>query len=71
LLEALPKEALKTGVSCLIRIRYRQALQLGTLISVEDILYILFERPQRGITPSQFAAWYIQEELIGSGIIAE
>ena len=70
-IQALPKESLKTGVTCLIRIRYRQALQLGTLISVEDILYILFERPQRGITPGQFAAWYIKDELIGSGIIAE
>jgi tRNA-specific 2-thiouridylase len=70
-IQALPKESLKTGVSCLVRIRYRQALQEGTLIEIEGILYILFERPQRGITPGQFAAWYIQDELIGSGIIAE
>jgi tRNA-specific 2-thiouridylase len=34
-------------------------------------LYILFEKPQRGITPGQFAAWYLNDELIGSGIIAE
>jgi len=34
-------------------------------------LYILFEKPQRGITPGQFAAWYQNDELIGSGIIAE
>lgn len=70
-IQALSKEALKTGVSCLVRIRYRQALQEGTLIEIEGTLYILFEKPQRGITPGQFAAWYIQEELIGSGIITE
>jgi tRNA-specific 2-thiouridylase len=50
---------------------YRQALQEGTLIKKEGILYILFEKPQRGITPGQFAAWYQNDELIGSGIIAE
>jgi tRNA-specific 2-thiouridylase len=51
--------------------RYRQALQEGILIQKEGILYILFEKPQRGITPGQFAAWYQNDELIGSGIIAE
>jgi len=51
--------------------RYRQALQEGTLIQKEGVLYILFEKPQRGITPGQFAAWYQNDELIGSGIIAE
>jgi tRNA U34 2-thiouridine synthase MnmA/TrmU len=51
--------------------RYRQALQEGTLIQKEGDLYILFEKPQRGITPGQFAAWYLNDELIGSGIIAE
>ena len=50
---------------------YRQALQEGTLIQKEGVLYILFEKPQRGITPGQFAAWYQNDELIGSGIIAE
>lgn len=64
-------EALKEGVQCSIRIRYRQALQEGTLIEVDGTLYILFQRPQRGITPGQFAAWYINDELIGSGVIAE
>jgi tRNA-specific 2-thiouridylase len=34
-----------------------------------DGLYILFKVKQRGITPGQFAAWYIENELIGSGAI--
>jgi len=34
-------------------------------------LYMEFERPEKAITPGQFAAWYDGEELIGSGIIAE
>jgi tRNA-specific 2-thiouridylase len=52
-----------------VRIRYRQALQEGRLILKNGRLYVLFDRAQRGITPGQFAAWYRNEELIGSGII--
>lgn len=53
-----------------VRIRYRQALQKAELIRKEDGLYILFRELQRGITPGQFAAWYLGEEVIGSGVIA-
>jgi tRNA-specific 2-thiouridylase len=53
-----------------IRIRYRQALQKGTLTRLEDGYYILFDKKQRGIAPGQFASLYLQEELIGSGIIS-
>lgn len=53
-----------------VRIRYRQPLQKATLIRKEDGIYILFEKLQRGITPGQFAAWYLNDELIGSGAIA-
>lgn len=53
-----------------VRIRYRQPLQSAMLIRKESGLYILFEAIQRGITPGQFAAWYRDDELIGSGIIA-
>jgi len=65
-----------------VRIRYRQPLQDATLIMRENGLYILFDAPQRGITPGQFAAWYapVEEELatrardtsvemLGSGVI--
>lgn len=53
-----------------IRIRYRQALQEGSVHIKEDGMYILFKEKQRGITPGQFAALYIGEELIASGVIA-
>ena len=65
-----------------VRIRYRQPLQDATLIMRENGLYILFDAPQRGITPGQFAAWYMpvestlatgykdtSMELVGSGVI--
>jgi len=53
-----------------VRIRYRQPLQDATLLRRADGLYILFDSPQRGITPGQFAVWYAQDdEMIGSGVI--
>ena len=52
-----------------VRIRYRQPLQDATLIMRRNGLYILFDAPQRGITPGQFAAWYDADEMIGSGVI--
>lgn len=51
------------------RIRYRQPLEKCTLHQKDNGLYIIFDKPQRGITPGQFAAWYNDEELIGSGVI--
>ena len=52
-----------------VRIRYRQPLQAASLHMEDEGLFILFDEPQRGITPGQFAAWYIADELIGSGVI--
>ena len=67
------KYILKDGETqeLLVRIRYRQALQPATLIKKSNGLYILFQQKQKGITPGQFAAWYDNEELIGSGVICE
>ena len=53
-----------------IRIRYRQPLEKGTIHVKEEGAYILFDNEQRGITSGQFAAWYLGDELIGSGVIA-
>ncbi|MFT5861268.1 MAG: tRNA-specific 2-thiouridylase [Flavobacteriaceae bacterium] len=56
-------------LECQLRIRYRQVLQAGKVIVHEDAVYMLFNEKQRGITPGQFAAIYIGEELIASGTI--
>ena len=52
-----------------VRIRYRQPLQDATVVMRENGMYILFDTPQRGITPGQFAVWYDGDEMIGSGVI--
>jgi tRNA-uridine 2-sulfurtransferase len=52
------------------RIRYRQPLQKATLHQFENGMYVSFEEPQSAITEGQFVAWYLDDELIGSGVIA-
>ena len=53
-----------------VRIRYRQPLQEATLVMREKAMYVLFDQPQRGITPGQFAVWYaLDDEMLGSGVI--
>jgi tRNA-specific 2-thiouridylase len=54
----------------LVRIRYRQPLQKATLFQFDKGLYIKFEQAQSAVTQGQFAAWYIDDELIGSGVIS-
>lgn len=52
------------------RIRYRQPLQKATLYRVDAGLYVDFVEKQSAITEGQFVAWYIGEELVGSGVIS-
>ncbi|WP_108803617.1 tRNA 2-thiouridine(34) synthase MnmA [Aquimarina sp. Aq107] len=52
------------------RIRYRQPLDKATLYQVDSGMYIVFKNPQSAITEGQFVAWYIDEELVGSGVIS-
>ena len=53
-----------------VRIRYRQPLQDATLIQKDNGMYIVFDKAQRGIAAGQFAAWYHEGELLGSGVIS-
>ncbi|WP_310560808.1 tRNA 2-thiouridine(34) synthase MnmA [Flavobacterium sp.] len=52
------------------RIRYRQPLQKAILHQFENGMYVSFEEPQSAITEGQFVAWYLDDELVGSGVIA-
>ncbi len=51
------------------RIRYRQKLVPCVLHQEQVGLYIIFDAPIKSVTPGQFAAWYENDELIGSGVI--
>ncbi len=67
-----PDLALKNGENMAVsaRIRYRQALDEATLYKVEKGLYVEFKKRQSAITEGQFVAWYLKEELLGSGVIS-
>jgi len=61
-----PGENLKV----LARIRYRQKLEAAILYKVEAGLFVEFKNKQSAITEGQFVAWYLDEELLGSGVIS-
>ena len=52
------------------RVRYRQPLERGKIFMYKSGLFILFDRPISSIASGQFASWYIENELIGSGVIS-
>lgn len=64
--------ALKSGETMDIeaRIRYRQKLEKAMIHKVDNGLYVEFTNPQSAIQEGQFVAWYINEELLGSGVIS-
>jgi tRNA-specific 2-thiouridylase len=53
----------------MVRIRYRQPLQMAKIYRKNDGMYVIFNKLQRGIAPGQFAAWYEGDEVMGSGVI--
>uniref|UniRef100_UPI003568FB15 aminomethyltransferase beta-barrel domain-containing protein n=1 Tax=Lutibacter sp. TaxID=1925666 RepID=UPI003568FB15 len=58
------------SLEVLARIRYRQKLEKATLYQVKNGMYVAFENPQSAITEGQFVAWYLNDELVGSGVIS-
>ena len=57
-------------LNVLARIRYRQPLEKAILFKSSKGLYVSFLNPQTAITEGQFVAWYINDELVGSGVIS-
>lgn len=52
------------------RIRYRQPLEKAILHQFDSVLFIEFQNPQSAVAEGQFAAWYLNDELLGSGVIS-
>lgn len=59
-----------SSLSVLARIRYRQSLEQATLHHTNEGMYVEFLNPQTAITEGQFVAWYLDQELVGSGVIS-
>ena len=58
------------SLEVMARIRYRQALEKATIHKVDNGLYVAFQKNQSAITEGQFVAWYLNDELVGSGVIS-
>ncbi len=67
----LPSAKMKPGEerSYQVRIRYRQPLFAAKLRKKEKGLIIEFEKPQKAVAKGQFATWYEDDVLVGSGVI--
>ena len=54
----------------LARIRYRQSLEPAVVFQTKQGLFVEFSEKQTAIMEGQFVAWYIDDELVGSGVIS-
>ena len=63
----------KLPLKCLAKIRYRQPFQKCVIKSLPNIndrrFMVIFDAPQRAITPGQSAVFYLGEKMLGGGII--
>ncbi|ASS46874.1 tRNA 2-thiouridine(34) synthase MnmA [Candidatus Karelsulcia muelleri] len=64
------KKKIKTKIEVECRIRYRQNFKKATLYKKNHDLYVEFEIPQLAVNGGQFIVWYINNEVIGSGLIS-
>jgi tRNA-specific 2-thiouridylase len=53
-----------------VQTRYRQPAQACTLTLEDEGARVEFERPQRAVTPGQFAVFYDGELCLGGAVIA-
>jgi len=53
------------------RIRYRFAPQKAKIDKVGDTIKIIFQNPQRAITPGQSVVFYDKKRVVGGGIISK
>jgi len=59
----------ENSLKCKVKIRYRSPKVECTLYKKEK--RVVFKEPQAGVTPSQVAAFYDDEKVLGSGLIKE
>ena len=56
---------------CKAKVRYRQVEEACTVTVENNSVKVIFDRPQRAMTPRQSVVFYDGEQVIGGGIISE
>ena len=65
-------EVPKSELLCKVKIRYRQSEQQATIIPTgENTVHIVFDEPQRAITPGQAAVLYDGDIVLGGGTVVK
>ncbi len=58
------------GVKCQVKIRYKSPAAPATIYSMEgERVRVVFDAPQKAVTPGQSAVFYDGEKVLGGGII--
>jgi tRNA-uridine 2-sulfurtransferase len=59
-----------SGLRCTVKVRYRQADQRALLTpNADGTAHIVFDEPQRAVTPGQYAVIYDADRCLGGGVI--
>lgn len=60
---------LENGLKCSIKIRYAAMPYPGTIFLENGNIKVIFDEPQKSITPGQSAVFYDDDVLLGGGVI--
>lgn len=63
------EEPKKYPLNCLVRLRHRQELQKCTVTKHGKNILVKFQKPERAVTPGQFAVFYKRNICLGGGVV--
>ena len=62
-------DEIKTPMKVEVKTRYTANMAKATIVQVEDKIKVIFDEPQRAVTPGQSAVFYIDDIVVGGGKI--